>query len=288
MFYAGTDGRTFTGARHGGSGGRDNVFRLDEDEYIIGLSGRYGDAIDSIRIHTNRRVSQLFGGRGGDSDYRIEVPSGYQAVGFSGRSGDVLDAIGLTYVRSTRRGFPGNPPPPQPSRPPFGGGSGGADSGSGGSQRQISQTSIAGGGGGSAFSDRDIPPGARITEIRVFSSKRIEGIQAVYHLPNGRTADGPLRGGSGGRRSIVRLDPDEYIIRISGRCGDIIDSLVIQTNRRTSQQFGGRGGNQDYNIEVPARHEAVGFAGRAGQYLDAIGLAYSAQSQGDYQRRPRH
>jgi len=295
MTYAGTDGRTFTGPRHGGSGGRDKVFRLDQDEYIIGLSGRYGDAIDSIRIHTNRRVSQLFGGGGGKREYRIEVPNGYQAVGFSGQAGKVIDAIGLTYTsaRSTRRGgfFSGNPPPPQPPQqqpqPPRSPSGSGAISGPGGASWQISQTSIAGGGGGSYFSDRDVPSGARITGIRVHAAAWIDGIQAVYLLPNGRSADGLRHGGSGGREGFFRLDSDEYIIGISGRYGGHVDSLVLHTNKRTSRQYGGRGGDRDYRIEVPMRSQAVGFAGRAGGYLDAIGLTYATMSQNDPPQRPR-
>jgi hypothetical protein len=39
----------------------------------------------------------MFGGRGGRSDFRIDVPPGSQAVGFAGRAGDYVDAIGLTY-----------------------------------------------------------------------------------------------------------------------------------------------------------------------------------------------
>jgi hypothetical protein len=63
--------------------------------------------VDSFRIHTNRRTSQVFGGRGGDRDFRIDVPDGNRATGFTGRSGEYVDAIGLTYVETPDpyRGF---------------------------------------------------------------------------------------------------------------------------------------------------------------------------------------
>jgi hypothetical protein len=152
--------------------------------------------------------------------------------------------------------------------------------------RQIEQTPIAGGRGGSEFSDRDLPPGARISEVRVRASERVDAIQAIYLLPDGRTIEGPRHGGWGGRESVFRLDSDEYIVGLSGRYGDGIDSLRIHTNKRTTQPFGGRGGNRDYRIEVPIQNQAVGFAGRTGEGLDAIGLAYSELTSGN-QRWPR-
>jgi hypothetical protein len=107
VMYALPDGRTSAGPRHGGRGGREYTFSLDGDEYITGISGRYGDLIDSIRIHTNKRTSPVFGGTGGSSDFRIDVPQGGQAIGFVGRSGARVDAIGLSYSLqqpSNRRG----------------------------------------------------------------------------------------------------------------------------------------------------------------------------------------
>jgi hypothetical protein len=259
LVFALSDGSSTAGPRHGGSGGRSNVFRLDSDEYIVGLSGRCGDYIDSIRIHTNKRTSALFGGRGGDRDFQINVPAGNKAVGFSGRAGGYLDAIGLIYV---------------PIR-----------------QLQAGQTNSAGGTGGSAFSDPDIPLGARISEVRVWAGDHIDAIQAVYLQANGRVLEGIRHGGSGGRMQSFRLDSDEYITGISGRYGDYIDSLRIQTNKRSSQSFGGRGGNRDFRIDVPAGNQSTGFVGRAADFVDSIGLNYreirSAGRQFLRQRRAR-
>src|SRR5437867_11939422 len=62
-------GRTAMSPRRGGSGGSLNVFGLDRGEFLTGVSGRYGEFIDSIRIHTNKRTSALFGGSGGSRDF---------------------------------------------------------------------------------------------------------------------------------------------------------------------------------------------------------------------------
>lgn len=235
-------GRTVTGQQHGGSGGRLNTWRLDSDEYIIGLSGRYGNYLDSVRIHTNKRTSPLFGGSGGNREYRIEVPAGNQAVGFTGRAGKYLDAIGLLFTPIL--------------------------------YTQISETTISGGRGGSPFSDREIPLGSRISQIRVRAGNNIDSIQAIYVLPNGRMLEGVRHGGEGGNSQTFHLDAGEYIIGLSGRYGNYIDSLRLHTNKRTSPLFGGRGGNRDFRIDIPAGYEAIGFTGRAGDYLDAIGLTY--------------
>lgn len=254
MVYILPDGRILRGPRHGGSGGRQNIFRLDSDEYIVGLSGRCGDFIDSIRLQTNKRTSPVYGGSGGNREFRIDVPSGNQAVGFIGRAGSYVDAIGL--ITAPRYIL------------------------------YVDQTPIAGGRGGAVFSDRDIPIGARISEVRVRAGDIIDAIQAMYILPNGQQLEGSWHGGRGGRIAYFRLEPDEYIIGLSGRYGDHIDSLQIHTNRRNSQLFGGRGGDRSYRLDVPTGNQTVGFIGRSGSYLDAIGLNY-AKIESSKRRSPR-
>jgi hypothetical protein len=270
MVYGLIDGRNVVGPLHGGSGGGLNSFRLDADEYIIGLSGRYGRNLDSLRIITNKRTSQTYGGRGGTNDLRIDVPSGYLVIGFAGRSGVYMDAIGLTYApiyyTSARRAIvtPTTGFPSQVGITPT----------------QIAQTDIAGGNGGVEFSDRDIPAGSRISEIRIGSGDAIDSLQVAYMLPDGRSQQGARHGGSGGSVFVLRLDADEYITSISGRAGVRVDSIRFVTNKRTSQTFGGRGGDRDYLISLPRGAQAAGFAGRAGAMLDAIGLTYLPSAAG--------
>ena len=74
---------------------------LDPDEYIIGIAGRFGDHIDSIRIYTNKKNSPVFGGNGGTDDFGYTAPHGQMIVGFLGRAGDNLDAIGVLYAPCT-------------------------------------------------------------------------------------------------------------------------------------------------------------------------------------------
>jgi hypothetical protein len=79
---------------HGGNGGSEYVFFLNNGEYITGISGRHGKFIDALRIHTNYRVSPLYGGPGG-VPFNLYAPNNYHIIGFYGRSGSYLDAIGI-------------------------------------------------------------------------------------------------------------------------------------------------------------------------------------------------
>jgi hypothetical protein len=255
LVYMLRDGRTVTGPRHGGPDGRLSVFHLEADEYLVGISGRAGDYIDSLEFQTNKRTSPTFGGRGGKREFRVGVPANTLVTGFAGRAGEYLDAIGLTFTPIRRRPFFENGSAPLPG-----------------------QTTVAGGAGGAAFVDADIPPGARIVEVRVKAGNYLDSIQFIYSLPNGRPLEGARHGGNGGRAASFRLDPGEYIVGLSGRCGEYVDSLRIHTNRRTSQLFGGMGGDVEYRIDVPNGNQATGFMGRSGEYLDAIGLTYEGTS----------
>jgi len=247
--YEFQDGRTATGARHGGTGGDLNTFRLESDEYITGISGRYGQQIDSLTIHTNKRSSPRYGRSNGDRDFRLDVPSDQQAIGFAGRAGTYVDAIGLLYVPIT----------------------------------QILETSIYGGTGGNPFSDSTLPSGARITEVRVRAGKMIDGVRVVYMTSDGRRMDGQHHGGNGGKENIFRLDSDEYITGLSGRYGKNIDSLTIRTNKRSSPMYGGNGGKTDFSVSLPSGSMATGFTGRSGNLLDAVGLTYTQIRSNLYQ-----
>lgn len=73
-------------------------FSLDADEYIIGISGRYGDRIESLRFYTSKKNSPVYGGSGGTVEFGYTAPSGQKIAAFIGRAGDNLDAIGVLYA----------------------------------------------------------------------------------------------------------------------------------------------------------------------------------------------
>ena len=94
--YVRADGTPGSQPPIGGLGGRHHVFYLDDDEFLIGLSGRCGWFVDSVRFHTNKRVSDAYGGRGGERDYALMAPPDTEIAGLFGRSDWYLDALGVS------------------------------------------------------------------------------------------------------------------------------------------------------------------------------------------------
>ena len=78
----------------GGSGGERFIFTLDEDEYLVGISGRYGDYIDQIQFHTNKRNSPTYGGNGGQV-FSLYAADGDEVAGLFGRAGWYVDSVGI-------------------------------------------------------------------------------------------------------------------------------------------------------------------------------------------------
>jgi predicted flap endonuclease-1-like 5' DNA nuclease len=80
------------GAEHG----QHAVFVLEPGERLTGISGLADWYIDAIRFHTNRRVSELYGGHGTSQAFSYELPSGEEVAGLFGRFDRHIDAIGVT------------------------------------------------------------------------------------------------------------------------------------------------------------------------------------------------
>ena len=93
--WIGSDGTPGGHPPIGGLGGYHHTFYLDEDEYLIGISGRCGWYVDSVRFHTNKRVSDLFGGAGGEHEYALMAASGEEIAGLFGRCDWYIDALGV-------------------------------------------------------------------------------------------------------------------------------------------------------------------------------------------------
>jgi hypothetical protein len=79
----------------GGLGGSYAHLELDEDEYLTGISGRYGWYVDAVRLHTNKRTTNLFGGESGIHDFEFMAPDGYEITGLFGRADWYIDALGV-------------------------------------------------------------------------------------------------------------------------------------------------------------------------------------------------
>ena len=132
----------------------------------------------------------------------------------------------------------------------------------------------AGGRGGRAFNDYLDEPGLKISRVSIRSGSRVDAIQITYKRADGRTIVRPRRGGSGGRERSIYLADDEYIVSVSGvaptsgRKANRIHRLDIKTSRGRSFSFG-KGRGESFRFD---NGNVVGFFGRSGRELDAIGV----------------
>jgi hypothetical protein len=51
---------------------------------VVAVSSKSGNLMDSITLHLSDGSSHRFGGAGGDTDSRIDIPEGWTLLGFFG------------------------------------------------------------------------------------------------------------------------------------------------------------------------------------------------------------
>jgi hypothetical protein len=129
-----------------------------------------------------------------------------------------------------------------------------------------------GGIGGKEFADDILPQDYQVVEVYIYAQEQVYGVQIIHETCEGRRHPFLVHGRTGGELHVLRLDADEFIVSISGQFSTQVDSLRIQTNKKISSLFGGNGGAGAYVYEAPSGTEIVGFYGRAGDTLDAIGV----------------
>ncbi len=135
----------------------------------------------------------------------------------------------------------------------------------------IFQMGPSGGRGGNEFKDSGFKDQTRIKTITVYAGNIIDSIEITYITEN-KVTKSDRHGGGGGDKNVFNLDDDEYIIKISGKYGNKVDSLIIQTNKRTLKKCGKDGGDVNFSYEAPEGMEIIGFFGHAGDTLDSIGV----------------
>ncbi|EEE52195.1 hypothetical protein OsJ_34074 [Oryza sativa Japonica Group] len=106
----------------------------------------------------------------------------------------------------------------------------------------------------------------------------IHSFEFTYSDHNGKKhTAGPWGGYGGNNVHMIQLGPSEFLVEVSGTFGrfraalDIITSLTFVTNAQSYGPYGQREGTP-FHISVQSRGCIVGFFGRAGWYVDAIGI----------------
>jgi predicted flap endonuclease-1-like 5' DNA nuclease len=138
----------------------------------------------------------------------------------------------------------------------------------------MSETNIgvSGGEGGIPIMDYIVPSAARIREVEVTSGWFVDSIKVIYVDASGAVQALPGIGGNGADVHRFVLEADEYLVGISGRSSQYVDSICFHTNKRVSPAYGGEGGDEAYSFLAAEGSEVVGFFGKADWYIDAIGV----------------
>ncbi|XP_009769147.1 putative late blight resistance protein homolog R1A-3 [Nicotiana sylvestris] len=118
-----------------------------------------------------------------------------------------------------------------------------------------------------------------IKEILIVHGDVIDSIMFRTITEQGTTIDSPKFGGDGGRRDkvVVEATPLEYLTGIKGTFGrfyghSVIKSLCFITNAKNYGPFGSEAGGTPFSLVMKEGVAIVGFHGRSGLYLDAIGV----------------
>jgi hypothetical protein len=95
MSYLLSDGTTYDGPAHGGSGGSPTTINFAPSEKILAIVGRSGSEIDQLNFLTITDTGQrnTYGPYGGDGGDQFILNA--EVLGIFGRSGSELDAVGF-------------------------------------------------------------------------------------------------------------------------------------------------------------------------------------------------
>ena len=110
----------------------------------------------------------------------------------------------------------------------------------------------------------------KVIAVLISSGILIDFLQLIVRQ-NGTNRALAQHGGDGGHLTPFVLNDDEYLTGISGRHELYIDSITLHTNIRTSQRFGGHGGEREFSINANNGEQIVGLWCRSDIYIDALG-----------------
>jgi Jacalin-like lectin domain len=141
-------------------------------------------------------------------------------------------------------------------------------------------------GGNSGETDSDegfLEQGTRVVRVLLSfddtNHHAVEGIQFTHLRSNGTLLDLPHRGGFGGSQTLFDLDRNEHVTKISGRYNKFVNSITIETDNPVPHSVSvgaGRDGDGEYTYQAPLGFEIVGFFGRSGSLVDAMGVVLRA------------
>ncbi|KAI3460323.1 hypothetical protein Pfo_016986 [Paulownia fortunei] len=254
--------------KFGGNGGNRTI-KVDIDfpsEFLTGISGTCGRFVSTLKLHTNQTKYGPFGSDPG-TPFSFHSEGGV-ITGFHGRAGSYLDAIGV-YLKPVSSLFTVV------------------------ALKQHSEITVRGPGlfprspgpWGSINGGREWDDGvfSAVKAIHVhvrYKTALISGVQFEYEKRDGTAFSSPMHGGPG-PYTAKKVDIDgtsEFLIGVEGFYGpfegvNVIRSLTFHTNKGKYGPMGTEIGTYFTSLgSMASDGKVVGFHGRSGAFLDAIGV----------------
>lgn len=132
-----------------------------------------------------------------------------------------------------------------------------------------------GGAGGAEWNEQARLPSIEnhVAQIIVMAGDFIDGISFVNTYPNRSGLwQSYWHGGTGGNVYPFEIPKGERLVAITGTYGEFVNQIqFITSSGKSSIMYGGTKGPVKYYYRAAPGCEIIGFHGRSGQYLDAIG-----------------
>jgi Jacalin-like lectin domain len=134
---------------------------------------------------------------------------------------------------------------------------------------------ISGGTGGASFDDRWFLGSSNVPAVRTILAFADENYVHSIQMTWDGNIGGGAHGGPGGAENLIQLDSDEYIDSIDGSHDTYVKWMGITTNKKlyiigkpelTTQKF--------LYMSCTGKQRIVGFWGRCGDLVDAIGVHF--------------
>ncbi|CAL9058163.1 unnamed protein product [Musa banksii] len=230
----------------GGDAPQYNEITLEEDEYFTFISGYFKTMwatdvfITQLTLETNKGNTVSSDSNKIGSYFSLNLEDEGKILGFFGREGSPIDAIEAIGVYCTI---------PNRGAMPWGGN---------------------GGVGDMRHPDH-------ITKLKIYYGDNIVGLETTYILNGNIHTD--IRGTTTGAFKEIILEEDEYFTSISGyfhalsnyQGHAIVMLLTLETNKGASINVGNKIGSS-FALTLEDWGRILGFFGRAGTAIDAIGI----------------
>ena len=134
------------------------------------------------------------------------------------------------------------------------------------------------------YNDEIVSKGTPITVIHIWHREYIEGIRTDYN----KITTGAHQGTnvtSSSKVDILKLEPNEYIQSITGRCGAWLDSMTITTTNGRTMTCGYSKGGHEFSMSA-AGLVVINFKFEVGNYVNYIAANFGYPMPGGFDQMP--